>query len=285
MRDLYRLLGIPAYSLWPIIQQSLARRNDYEAMAARSILYDPAKKKAYDHAHQAISRIVRIRRELQLMSTPHWNHNEYLDWGPAATEDEHAIQNDGPLSSISPDDDKSVNRELKGRGSWRRIAIVCALLLIITLLYNNCDSSLDGSSGTESSELYPGPALSRPDHQTLFKDIGYADSYLYVNTNDGDDYFLKLVDATTKRTIRSAYLHGGVRGSIPVPSGTYLLYWNSGRVWYGPTTGFGPKSSKQRSRGTITFDSQSEWEVTLYPVPQGNMRNEEIDNDEFDAAN
>ncbi|MFN4985406.1 MAG: hypothetical protein ACK5GI_04595 [Ignavibacteria bacterium] len=306
MNDLYKSLNLTPYCSLELVREAIEHRNDAIAQRARAILVDPAKKKAYDHAHYATARIVDIRRSLDLLNTPHWDNSRYRDWNP--------VVQDSRESDRYSENSKSTNfagSKIADNDTNSKIFRGFVALVFLVIIYGSCvnrdyesESTVSSgiseqTSGSEeraldipiaTSQERPRevdlPVVSRPRHNRLFRAKGNPESSLTIRTTDGTDYYIKLVDVAGNKTIRSAYIHGGMVGEIPVPLGEYYLYWSSGKDWYGPKHGFGKDAPKQKGSSTLNFERNGNrirsWEVTLYNVPNGNMSQESVDDSDFD---
>ncbi|MFN5377891.1 MAG: hypothetical protein ACK5BQ_03895 [Ignavibacteria bacterium] len=308
MNDLYKSLNLQPYCSVELVRVAIEHRNDPIAQRARDILLDPVKKKAYDHAHYATARIVGIRRSLGLLNTDHWDNSRYRDWNPVARDPRSA---DGKAHRAESTNVDSQKRKLEEAGA--KVFRGFVVLAIMAIIYGSCmNRSRERTSNSQSSR--PGTsaysdnyspsmpttaanrpervaggdlnALPRPRHNKLFKSKGSAVSHLTVRSSEGSDYYIKLVDVVSRKTIRSAYIHGGKVGEIPVPLGEYYLYWSNGTDWYGPKFGFGKDAPKQKGSTTFNFERNGNrihgWAVTLYTVPNGNMSQESVDDSDFD---
>lgn len=80
MKNHYRRIDVPNYSLAEFVEQAIESRNDSDTSQARAILLDPWKKKIYDRSLFATSRIAQARHQLGLLETPHWTYADYEDF-------------------------------------------------------------------------------------------------------------------------------------------------------------------------------------------------------------
>lgn len=108
---------------------------------------------------------------------------------------------------------------------------------------------------------------------------------LQIRSSSGDNYLVKLADATTGQPVLLIYVRGGQTEEIDVPIGTYRVKYASGDRWYGYTHLFGPDTqySKADQPFTFTFDGNqySGYTVTLYKVQNGNLRTSKISSNDF----
>ena len=81
------------------------------------------------------------------------------------------------------------------------------------------------------------------------------------------------------------YVKAGSSATVNAPTGTYILYYASGKNWYGPELKFGQGSHFYKSPDPITLEedetSYDVLELTLYEVVDGNMDTDPIDESEF----
>jgi hypothetical protein len=108
---------------------------------------------------------------------------------------------------------------------------------------------------------------------------------LTVNTPLGEKYYIKLIDATTRKSVLGFYISGGTSVTVRVPLGTYLIHCAFGRTWYGIDHLFGRSTGFSKLDDTFAFteDGQgiSTENITLYPVANGNLQTSSIDQSEF----
>ena len=91
---------------------------------------------------------------------------------------------------------------------------------------------------------------------------------------------MKVVDAETDETIQTIFIHSGQTASMYVPNGTYKIRWTSGKTWYGYDHLFNNRYA-QEADDLFTFSDTEGWEITLYPVTNGNLETSSIDIDTF----
>lgn len=73
------------------------------------------------------------------------------------------------------------------------------------------------------------------------------------------------------------YARAGETVSINVPVGTAKIYYATGDIWYGKNNLFGDDTSRYASDDIFDFYNY-DYEVTLYPVSDGNMETHEVYN-------
>ncbi|WNL48361.1 hypothetical protein RKE25_22780 (plasmid) [Dyella sp. BiH032] len=102
----------------------------------------------------------------------------------------------------------------------------------------------------------------------------------------GDNYLVKLVKAGTKNVVMSAYVSAGDTQTFKVPLGSYEIYYAQGKVWCGEKESFGRGSTRLvRLAGNFEFTKQGNsfvgHEIELIEQIAGNLRSEEVSDDEF----
>ncbi|AWN16845.1 hypothetical protein [Salinisphaera sp. LB1] len=85
MRDLYRRLGIPANATRRAIARSTARCDNRALQTdARRVLDDPARRRQYDDLHRLLGELGRLRANLGMTHTPHWQGDVANDFSVPA---------------------------------------------------------------------------------------------------------------------------------------------------------------------------------------------------------
>lgn len=107
-----------------------------------------------------------------------------------------------------------------------------------------------------------------------------------VTTSVGqNNYFIKLVDASTNSPVMTIYVLGGSTFETRVPLGTYRLRYATGQTWYGTKNLFGPKTGYSEVEDSLTFSVQGDEvqgnDIQLVPQLGGNLATKTISPDEF----
>lgn len=126
MKNLYRRIGVPTYSLPDFVEKAVEGRDDDDAKRARAILLDPWKKKTYDQSLFATSRIAHARYQLGLLDTPHWTYADYEDFY-AEPEDSESDSKSGELTQGAAK-----------KSFWGRVAKTALAYIVFMLLVNMC---------------------------------------------------------------------------------------------------------------------------------------------------
>lgn len=108
---------------------------------------------------------------------------------------------------------------------------------------------------------------------------------LEVKTNSGSNYYLKVVDWTTKAEILTAFIRGGQPFETTVPVGSYEIKYAAGQRWFGTTLDFGEEGSYSRCDDrfdfTKTYNGYNGYTIELILQRDGNLETDPIPADEF----
>lgn len=130
------------------------------------------------------------------------------------------------------------------------------------------------------------PSLPLPPSGTLYH---YAsDDYiapLNVSTTAGSNYFIKVEDYDTGRTIASMFIRSGQSAQMKVPIGSFTIKYATGNNWHGRKHLFGPETSTFKCEKKFDFYLDNEivhgYSVELIKQPGGNLHTREISVNEF----
>ena len=90
------------------------------------------------------------------------------------------------------------------------------------------------------------------------------------------NYFVKLVNVTDKTEELTIYIEGGRTFTADVALGTYELYYDSGKVWYGEDQLFGRDTASFRAEKQFTFNLEGNsvrgYTIELVLQVGGNLR-------------
>lgn len=112
-------------------------------------------------------------------------------------------------------------------------------------------------------------------HVILGNDFSGRASTLKVNTEGDEDYYVCIAYPSGKF---SFYVCAGDTVEMNVPTGTASVYFASGKVWYGPDYRFG--GTEYHADNIYDFTNYT-YELTLYPVPNGNLETEKVSDSQF----
>lgn len=108
---------------------------------------------------------------------------------------------------------------------------------------------------------------------------------LEIRTSYGNDYFIKLVNASNKHAEIGMYIEGGRTFTTDVPLGTYELRYCAGSVWYGDLYNFGPGTICYEADKQFTFYRQANavngYTIELILQVGGNLETSRIDPSQF----
>lgn len=107
---------------------------------------------------------------------------------------------------------------------------------------------------------------------------------LKIETNYGNDYYIKVVNIANNQEALTAYIAGGEDFEIMMPLGTYEIRYAAGKIWYGTQYYFGPNTTyKADELFKFTFDGNqyTGYTVELILQTHGNLSTSYIDPSEF----
>ncbi len=106
-----------------------------------------------------------------------------------------------------------------------------------------------------------------------------------IVTRKPGNYFIRLEDLETKKTVQTIFVKGGETIQIDVPLGTYIFKYAVGNKWYGEELLFGDETKFYKADDTFDFkiigDQISGYVIELYKQVSGNLEEESISPDEF----
>lgn len=108
---------------------------------------------------------------------------------------------------------------------------------------------------------------------------------LKIDTKYSDNYYLKLEEIHSQKTIMTIFIRGGQSVNVDVPLGSYYLKYAVGDKWYGEKFHFGPYTSYYKALDEFIFEIQGEqvlgYTLELYKQAGGNLREGIINVNEF----
>lgn len=253
MVNFYRRLGISPTSSRQQLIDALPRVGEELQKCINGILLNDKRREAYDHAHDAMTRIAEIRGLLNIPITESWSTTDEAEWSQ-------------PLFQTR-------NRLRRYFESRRRLVT----WIIIAIVVLSIASVLHVKHGNQ-----PGPLQPKPLHGTMFVDRGYSVSSLIVENQDDYDCYVKIVHANTQELVRSCFLERGRDIEIGMPYGMYEIYVSFGDDWYGPNFGFASNGSTCKLDKKFEFWNGMYRTIVLRSVTNGNLSKTEIGNNEFD---
>ncbi|MGO9473240.1 MAG: hypothetical protein ACLPWS_07455 [Rhodomicrobium sp.] len=109
---------------------------------------------------------------------------------------------------------------------------------------------------------------------------------LAIKTGKGSNYFVRLVDVSSKRREAEIYIVGGQTFSAKIPVGQYRLRYASGSTWYGEKLRFGSSTYYYEASQTFEFQRTGNgvtgYTIELIMQAGGNLPTEAISAEKFD---
>lgn len=106
-----------------------------------------------------------------------------------------------------------------------------------------------------------------------------------INTSGNTNYYVKLKDAYSKKTVMTIFIHGGDSITTKVPLGSYEVVYASGKKWYGYKNLFGKKTAYNKTDQVFQFQRKynqvNGYAITLYQVAGGNLRTLSLPKNQF----
>jgi len=180
------------------------------------------------------------------------------------------------------------------RKSSSPAAVIVIVILVVTLLsaiaYIILSPKPEGTASVETTTTpathseTKAPLYSRPANGLIMKGLNASDkqALLEVSVGSGNDYYILLhytagFDVSFGRGCHNFafYARAGETVSINVPVGTAKIYYATGDIWYSKIDLFGEDTRRYASDDVFDF-SNYDYEVTLYPVSDGNMETDEV---------
>jgi hypothetical protein len=130
------------------------------------------------------------------------------------------------------------------------------------------------------------PEYSLPENgMTMVSSGGRQVARFVVTAGSASHYWVKLVDASTGTPTIAVFVRAGSKAEIRVPLGSYVIKYACGQKWYGTTYLFGPDTTYSKAPDPVNFyvegDMVHGYSITLYKVPNGNLRTESISAQDF----
>lgn len=136
-----------------------------------------------------------------------------------------------------------------------------------------------------ASLMRAGTALSRPATGVLWRSDSDAVAPLEIRTTFGKDYYVKIVDWTTKAEVLTAYVRGGEPFETQMPLGAFEIRYAVGTKWFGTDLDFGPTASYSRADDMFMFTRDatgvSGYTIELIMQRNGNLETDPIDPSAF----
>ena len=94
---------------------------------------------------------------------------------------------------------------------------------------------------------------------------------LTIRTGLGTNYFIKIEDAGTKRTVMTLFARGGETIEQKMPAGLFKLKYATGDRWCGEQQLFGSETAVNETDKIFVFDQQHTYFVELISQKNGNL--------------
>jgi len=135
-------------------------------------------------------------------------------------------------------------------------------------------------------KLIQGQADILPNTGVLARNFyGQGVAPLEVKTRLGGNYYIKVVDWTTKAEILTAFIRGGQPFETTLPVGSYEIKYAAGQTWYGTVLDFGEGASYSRCDDrfdfTRTINGYNGYTIELILQQHGNLQTDPISPDDF----
>ena len=102
-----------------------------------------------------------------------------------------------------------------------------------------------------------------------------------VKTSGDANYILRFYNLSKGRVALDYFIRGGYTEEIWLPPGIYEVKYACGRKWYGSIIRFGLNAVYTKADKEFGVYSDVNWEISLYPVANGNLKTESISAAEF----
>lgn len=115
--------------------------------------------------------------------------------------------------------------------------------------------------------------------------VGDGVAPLEIKTHPGRNYYIKVVNWTTKSEVMTAFINGGEPFETTVPVGSYEIKYASGAAWYGRILDFGESASYSRCDDRFDFSrtlsGYNGYTIELILQQNGNLETDPISADDF----
>ena len=234
-----------------------------------------------------------MRLGLGLSHKPNWNsqlQSEFVNG-----EGEMPLRLAGLVGSFGAKHPKQSAKS--GNKDEAREWIYGALVLVFVVFIYLAIDSFNQSPASGANDVKPAlslhqlpvfnaPALATPPHGSIQRyHTLTALAPLEIKTSAGENYLIKLVEASSGRPVVELFVHGGHTIEIMMPLGNFTMKYAAGDTWYGRDYYFGPNTSYSKASSVLNFNQDvsgySGYTVTLYRVANGNMQTQRLSPEEF----
>lgn len=102
-----------------------------------------------------------------------------------------------------------------------------------------------------------------------------------VEVKGEDAYYICMKSLVNSANTMAFMVKPGSFVELDVPSGTYEIYYATGKSWYGVDHKFGLETAYYKCDGTFYFAETSGWALELYKQANGNMDTDKISASDF----
>jgi hypothetical protein len=173
---------------------------------------------------------------------------------------------------------KRITRQIY-RGRYLIITLACLGSLAI---WSPQIPSIDFSSAPskalkDTCANYPQPDQGLYARYTRRPDV----APLILKTRTGSNYFVKIDDAGSGRTVLTFCIYGGSSIETQVPRGTYTVKYATGTQWCGEPELFGASTATNKADRIFQFDDDHEYTIELILQTNGNLATKRISRQDF----
>lgn len=106
-----------------------------------------------------------------------------------------------------------------------------------------------------------------------------------IKTQRGANYFIKIENSLTGQEVLTAFIRGGEKFDISIPTGKYIVKYASGNKWFGPPYYFGDETIYSKADKIFEFEmtaaGYSGYTIELIQQINGNLQTQMINKNEF----
>ena len=133
--------------------------------------------------------------------------------------------------------------------------------------------------------VMPTPESGPMDYSVFINPDQQYPRFRVTSYENGPNYYLKLVNATTGKTVVTGFARSGETVDFRVPLGVYRVKTASGNIWYGPYSLFGSQTVFSELKDPIDFHIEGNQfighSLTLQAVRGGNAESVKLGRDQF----
>jgi len=167
---------------------------------------------------------------------------------------------------------------------WSRVA---AVLIVVGTIYVSREENRTPKAVAPQETLQAWLSQPLPPNGEITRfHAGKPVAPLKIVTRSTDaNYFVKLVDWTSGKTVITLFIRAGHTTETTVPLGSYKLRYAAGTQWYGTELLFGPDTSRYEADKRFDFSKResaySGYTVELFLRPHGNLHMRSMSKNEW----